>query len=189
MSGVGHPAITNAACSGMFTPRAWSLESAPSFPSFARGVTHPAKRATSFNGRAFCPCMLLADDFQSRAAGVGQGDASTAAWFSVMLGVLNSCDGERAASARVGVGHPPQALPDVRGADARRAQIGGPDGMSQCFQVSTNSGEPSPPILARNLLSKDDWRAALGDEASELGPEVATVGDPFVPATAAAEYA
>lgn len=180
-------------------------------PSRLCGVGQPvASLATSFSGRAFCPCMLLADDFQSRAAGVGQADARAAAWLSVRFGVVKSWDGNRSASVCVGVGqpvasqtvlrllsvlpasllpfcagvpamgvgHPPAALSDVRGADARRAQIGGPDGISQCFQVSTNSGEPIPASLARNLLSKRDWRAALADEASELGPQVALVGGP-----------
>jgi hypothetical protein len=45
----------------------------------------------------------------------------------------------------------------------------------RCFQVSEYSIEPAKPILARNLLSKDDWRAALADEAVELRPEVAVV--------------
>jgi hypothetical protein len=66
-------------------------------------------------------------------------------------------------------------LPDVRGVDARRAQIGGPDGISQCFEVKAYIREPFPSSLARNLLSKDCWRIALGDEPSELGPEVALV--------------
>jgi hypothetical protein len=75
-----------------------------------------------------------------------------------------------------GVGHPEQSLSDVRRADARSAQIGGPDGISQCFQVSAYSGEPFTSILARNLLSKDRCRAALGDEAVKSGPEVSFVG-------------
>jgi hypothetical protein len=58
---------------------------------------------------------------------------------------------------------------------ARSAQIGGPESISQCFQVSTYSGEPFTSKLTRNLFSKDRWRQALGDEASKLGPEV-----PFV---------
>ena len=72
----------------------------------------------------------------------------------------------------VGVGHPVEALPDVRGADARSAQIGSPNGIAQCFQVSAYSGEPRPAKRACNLLASDRWRAALRDEASELGPEV-----------------
>jgi hypothetical protein len=65
----------------------------------------------------------------------------------------------------------------VRGADARCAKIGGPDGISQCFQVRTYSGEPLPSSLARNLLSNDDWRQVLGDEVVEDGPEVSVVID------------
>jgi hypothetical protein len=63
----------------------------------------------------------------------------------------------------------------VRRPDARSAQIGGPDGISQCFQVSAYSGEPLPSSLARNLLSKDDWRQALLNEVTEDGPEVPVV--------------
>jgi hypothetical protein len=78
-------------------------------------------------------------------------------------------------SALVGVSHPVQPLPDVRRADARSAQIGGPAGISHCFQISAYSGEPFTPILARNLLSKDRCRAALGDERVKSGPEVSLV--------------
>lgn len=63
----------------------------------------------------------------------------------------------------------------MRGADARSAQIGGPDGISQCFQVSAYSGEPSPAICARNLLSNDDCRQALGDEVPHDRPQMAHV--------------
>jgi hypothetical protein len=83
------------------------------------------------------------------------------------------------------LGNPEQPLPDVRRTDARSAQIGGPDGISQCFQVSAYSGEPRPSILARNLLSKDDWRQALGDEPSPNRPDVPIVLDPStLPGTA-----
>jgi hypothetical protein len=80
------------------------------------------------------------------------------------------------ASAAVGVGHPEQAGAAVRRRNARSRQIGGPDGISCSFQVSANSPEPFTSILARNLLSKDDCRAALGDEAVKRGPEVSFVG-------------
>jgi hypothetical protein len=80
----------------------------------------------------------------------------------------------------VGVGQPlsnkPEALADVRGADARSAQICRPNGVARCFHVRLYSVEPSEAVLARNLFSKDDWRAALADEPMELGPEVALVG-------------
>lgn len=54
-----------------------------------------------------------------------------------------------------GVGTPINPLADLRRADARSAQIGGPDCISTSFQVSTNSGEPFVSIAVRNLLSKD----------------------------------
>lgn len=63
-----------------------------------------------------------------------------------------------------GVGHEEQSLPLVRSADARSAQIRRPDGVTASFQVSENKVEPLEAKLARNLLSKDDWRATLADE-------------------------
>jgi hypothetical protein len=63
----------------------------------------------------------------------------------------------------------------VRGADARSAQIGGPDSISQCFQVSAYSVEPRPASRCRNLLSKHDWRVKLRDEAVHLWPEVPVI--------------
>jgi hypothetical protein len=80
----------------------------------------------------------------------------------------------------VGVGQPlsdkPETLADVRGADARSAQICRPNGVARCFHVRLYSVEPAKAVLARNLLSKDNWRAALCDETMELGPEMALVG-------------
>jgi hypothetical protein len=81
----------------------------------------------------------------------------------------------------VGVAQPlsdkPETLADVRGADARSAQICRPNGVARCFHVSAYSVEPAEAVLACNLLSKDDWRAALCDEPMELRPEVALVFD------------
>ncbi len=79
-----------------------------------------------------------------------------------------------------GVGHgaPVKALPEMRCADPRSAQIGGPNGISQTFQVKAYSGEPVKPGAARNLLSKDDCRAALRDEAAHFGPEMSLVVSP-----------
>jgi hypothetical protein len=93
-----------------------------------------------------------------------------------------------ASSLADGVSHPAvgsgqdgpeeEPLADVRGARARSAQIGGPDGIAQSFQVSAYTGEPPSPSRARNLLSKDDWRAALGDEPKELWPKMSMVSFP-----------
>jgi hypothetical protein len=80
----------------------------------------------------------------------------------------------------VGVSQPlsnkPEALADVRCADARSAQISRPKGVARCFHVRLYSVEPAEAVLARNLLSKDNWRMALGDEPVELRPEVTLVG-------------
>jgi hypothetical protein len=84
-------------------------------------------------------------------------------------------------AAVVGDGHPVESLPDVWGADARSAQIRRPDGKPHSLQVSEYSVEPRPSVRARNLLSKDDWRAALSDEPEPLGPEVTSVIDALAP--------
>lgn len=60
-------------------------------------------------------------------------------------------------------------------ARARSAQIGGPDRIGHSFQVISYSGEPFTSSRARNLLSKDVCRTALGDKAPEIRPEVALV--------------
>lgn len=84
------------------------------------------------------------------------------------------------ASDAFGVGQPvlsdePEALSDVRRADARSAQIGADSGIGHCFQVSLNSAEPQPSVLACNLLAKDDWRAALADKTAKFRPKVTVV--------------
>jgi hypothetical protein len=63
----------------------------------------------------------------------------------------------------------------VRRTDARSAQIESRDGVARSFQVSAYSVEPLEAVAARNLLSKDDRRAALADETEPVGPEVARV--------------
>ena len=85
--------------------------------------------------------------FQSRADGVTQPAANHAASVSVVPG-FDVHSSVRAVARRepfpsdsVGLGHPVETLADVRRTDARSAQIGGPDSISQCFQVSAYSGE------------------------------------------------
>jgi hypothetical protein len=63
----------------------------------------------------------------------------------------------------------------VRRADARSAQIRRPDGVTASFQVSENNVEPPEAISARNLLSKDDWRATLFDECEPCWPKMSRV--------------
>jgi hypothetical protein len=79
-------------------------------------------------------------------------------------------------SPALGVGHEPEPLSEVRGADPRSAEIKRPDGVARSFQVRENSVEPPETIRARNLLSKHDWRAALRDELKPRWPKVARIG-------------
>jgi hypothetical protein len=74
-----------------------------------------------------------------------------------------------------GVGHPVQPLSDVRRTDARRAQIRRPPGVTRTFQVSAYSVPPPEGIRACNLLAHNSCRAQCGDDAEEVGPEVAVV--------------
>ena len=63
----------------------------------------------------------------------------------------------------------------MRSSDARSAQIGSPNSISQCFQVSTYSREPAASSEARNLLSKHDWRLADANETPPVGPQMAII--------------
>jgi hypothetical protein len=80
----------------------------------------------------------------------------------------------------MGVGHPPQALADVRRPNARRCKIGGPNGTANSFQRSSYSSEPNNSILARNLFAKPHWKACASDESIHLRPEVASIREPGV---------
>jgi hypothetical protein len=71
----------------------------------------------------------------------------------------------------------PEPLSDMRRAEARSAEIDRPEGVTRTFHVSVYKVEPTEAVLARNLFAKDDWRAALANEAEEIGPEVAGVID------------
>jgi hypothetical protein len=81
-------------------------------------------------------------------------------------------------SPAVGVGHSAKVEPValVRGADRASWQSGGPDGIAKLRQISPHSGEPFTPKRARNLFSKQVWRAPVGDEAVKDGPEMPMVG-------------
>lgn len=63
----------------------------------------------------------------------------------------------------------------MRSTEARSAEIERPDGVTRSFQVSENNVEPSKAVRARNLLTKDERRAALADETEPCGPEVSLV--------------
>jgi hypothetical protein len=78
----------------------------------------------------------------------------------------------------LGVGHPPQTLPDVRSADARSAQIDRPCGVARSFQISAYTVEPGETCSACHLLANDDRRPDGCDQAVHLGPEVPFIFGP-----------
>lgn len=114
----------------------------------------------------------------SLLVGLGQ-PANTATSFNGRAFVPHRSNVEpfqsRAAAA---VGHPVHAVSDVRSADARSRERDGPEGVAQSFQVSLYKVDPRPDVRACNLLTKDDWRAALLDEVVEGGPKVPLVSKP-----------
>ncbi len=138
--------------------------------------SNTAERIVAFDGNCLFPWL------SAPAHRFARGVAQPLRIFTVfrLLSVLPAslypfCAGVSA----IGVGHPEKPLPDVRCADPRSAEIGGPDRIGHSFQVSSYSGEPEAPILTRNLFAKDDWRAALVDDPSEGWPKVSFVISPF----------
>jgi len=65
----------------------------------------------------------------------------------------------------------------MRRADAASWCIKYPEGVVRAFQVRTNKVDPSEPVLARYLLTKDPSRSAGVDEPEPLGPEMLLVGE------------
>jgi hypothetical protein len=97
------------------------------------------------------------------------------AWrFSWYSAVADSLLKSRAA----GVGHPERSVSDMRRTDARRRKRDTPEGVTQGFHVSLYKVDPRLDSFARNLLSKDDCRAALLDEPVEVRPKVPLVIKP-----------
>jgi hypothetical protein len=114
--------------------------------------------------------------FGSIAHGVGQPACQTARPNSAFSGTLSLREPSfQSRVVGVGQGCPVETLSDVRRAEARSAGINRPDGVVRSFQVSVYKVEPTEAVLACNLLAKDDVRAALRDEAEEVGPEVSLV--------------
>jgi hypothetical protein len=87
------------------------------------------------------------------------------------LGILNGIFG----IACVGVGHPEEALPDVRRTEARSAEIETCKGVRRSFQASLYIVEPVKAVFACNLLAKDNVRLALRYKTEPCGEEVALI--------------
>lgn len=105
--------------------------------------------------------------------GVGQPDnvAAVCKFNPPSLPAFDGCFHELA----VGVGHPEEALSHLRRTEARSAKIDNCDGVFRLFQVSLYSVEPCEAVLACNLFTKDNVRAALRYKVKPCGPQVAGV--------------
>lgn len=134
-------------------------------------VGHPDKLVTELTCRLFpawCPSVTTGEVGVCHPASLAQ---------LVRVSATPRCAPVDSESSARGVGHPEEALADMRRTDARSAQIGSCPAIGHSFQVSEYSGEPFTPSLARNLFPKDHWRAALADEFPEVGPQVAGIVD------------
>jgi hypothetical protein len=130
--------------------------------------------------RRFCIVSKLA--LRSNAVGVGQparyvavdGRSSSRPFRAISASQPAAVLDPLSPSVDLGVGQPcsdpVEPLSDVRSTDARSAGIDRPAGVSRSFQVSLYKVEPSEAVLACNLFSNDDWRAALRDEPMEGWP-------------------
>jgi hypothetical protein len=131
----------------------------PPDPSDAAGVGQPAISACA--GSAGLPQPFVLPSATSRAL-----RATFVPHFSLDV------------SLTLGVCHPVEAVSDVRSTDARSRERDRPDPVSHGFQVSLYKVDPRVCVLARNLLSKDDCRAALLDEPEPGWPKVPLVIKP-----------
>lgn len=79
---------------------------------------------------------------------------------------------EPVASFAIGDGHEEEAGSLVRCAETATCKIDSPEGVARRREVTRYNVEPSEPVAACNLLSKDESRRSISDEPEELGPEV-----------------
>jgi hypothetical protein len=189
---VGQPAIaaTVPSVTALFAPLCLfpptSALTLPPLPSDASVVGQPARLACSGRASTACPASLLAIDRPvDFSPSVARAVAHSYSAPEEPLADVGRADDEPPAND-LAAKHKPSFTFLPR---ARSAQICGPNGIAQSFQVSTNSGEPVAPSRARNLFAKDDWREALGDEPPHFGPEMPLVGLPFALAGAAERLA
>jgi len=128
---------------------------------WAVGVGHPARKLAAARSGPWLriasirpPSKVRTPLSASAAVGVGQPASHAVRPSSALMGTFS----HRAPSFQsrvVGVGHPVEAIADVRGTDARSRKRDGPEGVTQGFQVSVYKVDPRIDVFARNLLSKD----------------------------------
>ena len=195
--GVAHDASDVCAVSVSATPRPQRIPD--DSESSARGVAHdPHTAVTRFDSES--PFVVpdrsayvsVRPHLKSRANGVGQAAMAatfgSCCWPPSVLGVL-AIQWSSAIGVGQGLCGKEQALSDVRRADARSAQICRPEGVLRAFHVRLNKVEPREAVLARNLLSKHNCRAALRDELEEMRPEMPLISNPIASACVAERLA
>jgi len=158
-----------------------SVERTPLFASDDVGVGQPAN-STVFRLLSLFPAALL--PFCAGVPAIGVGHPASASLVAADKSIVTfDPSGMRPVidtpgrkpfppdpSDAAGVGHPERSISDVRRTDARRRKRDTPEGVTHAFQVSVHKVDPRIDSLARNLLSKEDWRAALRDEVEPGGP-------------------
>lgn len=111
-------------------------------------------------------------DFQSRAAGVAQGDARTS---SLAARRSPGRSGPvRPADRTVAVGHNEQALSSVGGAEVGGPESGGLHRVTEIAQPAGNDVQ-TPPNESRDVLDNDESRAELRDDPQVLEPQAGSL--------------
>jgi hypothetical protein len=186
--GVGQPAYL--ICCASDDPVMFSVIEPARVESDADGVVQPDRcqdtTSTVLRLLSLFPAALL--PFRAGVPAIGVGQPASIANTNSDNGLPRASSnrparnsGEALAlfqSRAAGVGHPIEPVSDVRSTDARRRERDRPDPVSQAFQVILYKVDPRICVLARNLLSKDNWRTALADEMVECRPEVPLVSKP-----------
>jgi hypothetical protein len=181
--GVGQP-VSEAICGSGMPASQGRIVPLPRFASVTVVVGHPASFACDPSvGCIFAPQLPAASSFADGVSQPAKSASRTKQAQPCFVPCSAFCPNERPdVSCACGVvqpfSNPPEPLSDVRRPDARSAQINRPAGVARSFQVSVYKVEPTEAVLARNLLAKDDWRAALADEVEEGRPEVPLVSEP-----------
>jgi hypothetical protein len=156
--------------------------------STAVGVGHGvASIACRGNGRPFAPYISSLDfcdrsERQSLAAGVDQVDCATIAGSGVPPAPKLWFGPPFSPSLALIVAHKPVSVSEMVRTRARGLDRHCPHGVSHFFQITSHKSEPCR--RARNLLSKDRWRASLRDEVSEVRPQMPLVSKPALLACA-----
>jgi hypothetical protein len=75
-------------------------------------------------------------------------------------------------------GNPIEPVPNELRTDARSRERRTCEGITQSLQVRLNKVDPLLGSLACNLLSKDDWRAALSDKMEPGRPDMPLIVKP-----------